>query len=155
MPIRPEFRHLYKTPEYRAARERVVQRAGNCCEECRKPNGERVETFTNYAMGFRLPGEGPRRGLPVMFWRNAGCCWRDSSGVLRPSMTAWLQKIRTIRVVLTLAHLDHNPANNDLDNVKLLCQWCHLNFDKLHHAETRRVRKDRHRPLLATNGAAS
>jgi hypothetical protein len=30
-----------------------------------------------------------------------------------------------------------------------LCQWCHLNYDKLQHKQTRRARKDRCRPLLS------
>ena len=29
-----------------------------------------------------------------------------------------------------------------------LCQWCHLNLDKLHHKESRQARKDRARPML-------
>ena len=46
------------------------------------------------------------------------------------------------RVVLTIAHLDHDPANNDADNLKALCQRCHNALDapmrRAHAAETRR-----------------
>ena len=46
------------------------------------------------------------------------------------------------RVVLTTAHLDHNPANCSDDNLKALCQRCHLRYDShmhaLHAAITRR-----------------
>ena len=41
------------------------------------------------------------------------------------------------KVVLTVAHLDHTPENCDLKNLKALCQKCHLNYDKEHHAKTR------------------
>jgi hypothetical protein len=33
------------------------------------------------------------------------------------------------KVVLTVAHLDHNPANCDLDNLRVMCQRCHLTYD--------------------------
>ena len=32
-------------------------------------------------------------------------------------------------VVLTTAHLDHNPANNDLSNLRAWCQRCHNTYD--------------------------
>lgn len=40
---------------------------------------------------------------------------------------------RIIAIVLTVAHLDHNPANCDPDNLRALCQSCHLNYDLKHH----------------------
>lgn len=40
-------------------------------------------------------------------------------------------------VVLTGAHLDHQPENND--SVRALCQRCHLAYDREHHAQTRRA----------------
>ena len=46
------------------------------------------------------------------------------------------------RVVLTVAHLDHNPANVERANLRAWCQRCHLTYDARHHAssakETRR-----------------
>lgn len=41
------------------------------------------------------------------------------------------------RVVLTVAHLNHTPEDCDDDNLKAMCQGCHLHYDKGHHAETR------------------
>lgn len=45
------------------------------------------------------------------------------------------------KVVLTVAHLDHNPQNCADENLKALCQRCHLRYDIEHHkknsAETR------------------
>ena len=37
-------------------------------------------------------------------------------------------------VVLTVAHLDHNPEHCDDDNLKAMCQRCHLTYDAKHHA---------------------
>jgi hypothetical protein len=39
-------------------------------------------------------------------------------------------------VVLTIAHLDHTPEHNDDDNLRAMCQRCHLTYDAKHHAET-------------------
>jgi hypothetical protein len=40
-------------------------------------------------------------------------------------------------VVLTTAHLDHQPENCDDANLLAMCQRCHLAYDADHHAETR------------------
>jgi hypothetical protein len=34
------------------------------------------------------------------------------------------------KVILTVAHLDNNPKNNQFDNLACLCQRCHLNLDR-------------------------
>jgi hypothetical protein len=57
--------------------------------------------------------------------------------------------LRDVRIVLTIAHLNHTPGDDRDENLMVLCSWCHLNYDKLHHAETRATRKDQGRPLLA------
>jgi len=45
------------------------------------------------------------------------------------------------KVVLTIAHLDHTPENNDPSNLRALCQKCHNTYDASHRAETRRNSK--------------
>lgn len=45
-------------------------------------------------------------------------------------------------VVLTVAHLDHVPENCAPENLKAMCQRCHLRYDIEHHAETRRRTRD-------------
>lgn len=45
------------------------------------------------------------------------------------------------QVVLTVAHLDDNTSNNDPENLKALCQRCHLAMDRWKHiANSRRTR---------------
>jgi hypothetical protein len=41
-------------------------------------------------------------------------------------------------VVLTTAHLNHQPADGRLSVLAHLCQRCHLTFDARHHADNRR-----------------
>ena len=38
------------------------------------------------------------------------------------------------KVVLTVAHLDHDETNHDRTNLRALCQKCHLTYDAKHHA---------------------
>lgn len=39
-------------------------------------------------------------------------------------------------VILTTAHLDHTPENCDDENLRAMCQGCHLHYDREHHART-------------------
>ncbi len=157
MPLRPDLRNLrdengelvYRGPAWKARRERLLERCGNKCERCRKPNHETVETVT---------GQGRMIWRPFLPFAASGCraYWRDGSGrsitrLAKPRLVFGTGE-RAIRVVLTMAHLDHNPLNNADSNLAMLCQWCHLNYDRLHHRDTRCERKDAARPLL--RGAA-
>lgn len=38
------------------------------------------------------------------------------------------------KVVLTVAHLNHEPECRE--HVKAMCQGCHLHYDRAHHAQT-------------------
>ena len=55
--------------------------------------------------------------------------WRPSLSSTSPSDAVW--------VVLTIAHLDHNPENCDPKNLRALCQRCHNRYDAKHRAATR------------------
>lgn len=41
-------------------------------------------------------------------------------------------------VVLTTAHLNHTPEDCRPDNLRAMCQGCHLHYDRDHHAATAR-----------------
>ena len=50
----------------------------------------------------------------------------------------WNEKTgKMVRIVLTIAHLDHTPENCDPENLRALCQACHNRYDAKHRAETR------------------
>ncbi len=42
-------------------------------------------------------------------------------------------------VVLTVAHLDHEPSHCSDDNLRAMCQRCHLRYDTKHHVATARA----------------
>lgn len=46
-------------------------------------------------------------------------------------------------VILTIAHLDHQPEHNDPANLKAMCQRCHLAYDRPHHEQSRRANRER------------
>lgn len=58
----------------------------------------------------------------------------------------------TFEVVLTVAHLDHQPENNHPANLRALCQPCHLRYDAVQHAHTARVRRARESGLVTLPG---
>lgn len=148
MPIRPEFRHFYRTPQYRAARDRVMARAKNRCEQCKKPNRTNVFVLTMF--------EEPRCMFPlrrIQCWTGKGRrAWRDCYGRVRRDVKV-KGLPRQIWVVCTVAHLNHTPGDDRDENLKFLCQWCHLHYDQMHHHETRAARKDATRPMLAAQEA--
>lgn len=57
------------------------------------------------------------------------------------------------RVVLTVAHLDHQPEHCDDDNLKAMCQRCHLVYDLEHHQRNARATREAKKgPLLPLEG---
>jgi nitrate/TMAO reductase-like tetraheme cytochrome c subunit len=65
---------------------------------------------------------------------------------------------RISKVVLTIAHLNHDPSDNRDENLAALCQWCHnhhdVDFRQANARETRMTRKDSGRPLLVMEVAS-
>ena len=45
------------------------------------------------------------------------------------------------KVILTVAHLDHDISNNSFFNLKAMCQRCHLRYDAKHHKKTRKEKR--------------
>lgn len=124
VPIKSEFRHLYG-PEWKLISQATVVRAGFRCQRC---------GFPNYAY-IRRQAESP----PV---------------ILDPDQAelAMREGHPVTKVVLTVAHLDQDPANNAPENLAALCQRCHLEHDRQQHItnarQTRIRKKDDDRFLL-------
>lgn len=83
------------------------------------------------------------RGIRVFRARGRCECWGDC-GVNhdgrcpeRDGEIATWNTDREIPVVLTVAHLDHQPENNRSKNLRAMCQRCHLAHDQDHHRATR------------------
>jgi hypothetical protein len=139
MPIRSDLRHFYRGPAWKATRDRIMKRAKNRCEQCGKPNHRRVWVYRSAGYGqywTLVKGDGQR-------WTY---CISGVSGSFKLFGAQW-KEARRIRVVCTVAHLNHVAGDDRDENLRFWCQWCHLNWDKLHHRETRARRKDAARPI--------
>lgn len=53
-----------------------------------------------------------------------------------------------IKIVLTVAHLDHDIDNNDYSNLKHICQRCHNRYDRENRNKNRRDKKLTKQPEL-------
>ena len=47
------------------------------------------------------------------------------------------------QVILTVAHLCHDPRCTEETHLRAMCQRCHLRYDRRHHSQSRARRKDR------------
>lgn len=121
MPIKPENAKRYP-PNWPAISASIRVRARWRCEQCGVKNG---------ALGGRYYGA----FFPALPIRERGLRLEYP----RPgdeALCANGDRLRIIRIVLTVAHLDHRPENCDPSNLRALCQQCHLRYDLEHHQET-------------------
>lgn len=113
-------------PEWKSRiRPDILERDNYCCKFC---------GVENYSYGYRD--------------KNGNFVSEKKFNGLNSSDGDWLFNGRfpkRIRVILTIAHLDHDKTNNDYDNLAALCQKCHLGIDLKHHManarETRTKKK--------------
>lgn len=114
MPIKPENRAKYPA-NWKAIREHIRGRASNRCERC---------SVSNHAIGYRD-------------WTGAFYHQDGTPGTEFLHNAFGIRKI--FKIVCTVAHLNHNPADNRRKNLAFLCQQCHNRHDVQHRAETRRA----------------
>lgn len=50
---------------------------------------------------------------------------------------------KEVKIILTIAHLDHTPENCDPSNLRALCQRCHNTYDAEHRKQTRKTNKNK------------
>jgi len=127
MPIRPENRARYPANWKEISKRIRFERAKGRCE-C---TGECGSDHT-YPEGFWCAAP---HGWEIIRWPNNPANWvrKDKRHVNEKS----------VKVVLTVAHLDHTPENVDDANLLAMCQRCHLRYDREHHAATARETRDR------------
>lgn len=96
----------------------IIQRAGNCCEQCGLVNHSQV-----WAVKFWIKNEEGRYGLRAIWFRNEQDAIREAG--------RYEHRLKTVKVVLTISHTDHDEGNHNvsLDRLKALCQICHLRYD--------------------------
>lgn len=75
----------------------------------------------------------------IRFVRAGGRCeWRYPNGTRCRARHGRRHPVTGATVVLTVAHLDHDPRNCEGSNLRAWCQLHHNQYDAGHRAETRR-----------------
>lgn len=138
MPIRPENKNRYPK-DWAAISASIRERAHNRCEEC---------GVKNYELGGRRKHDGA--------WMKAHPIGTDGMSTTWPQPGEWawcgdaehqgIARLRIVRIVLTVAHLDHQPENCNPANLRCWCQRCHNRYDA---ANRRRGIQERLRAVRA------
>lgn len=98
-------------------RPRILERDGHCCKKCSVPNHAIVGSISRVL----------RAKFHAHHTARVSREWYSEPG--DPATV----------IVLTIAHLDHDTANNADDNLAALCQKCHLYHDAKQHASARKA----------------
>ena len=104
----------YPESWFREIRPAVLERDENRCKFC---------NVENYAVIYR-----DKRNSFI--WH----LWPEGT----EAETLLLDGYKPVKVVLTIAHLDHDHSNSDIENLAALCQRCHLKHDIQQHVRNRK-----------------
>lgn len=129
--IRPAI--LRRAGEVRQGKSVVVQAR---CEQC---------GAENHSCGYRgVDGAWHDSRHIIDVLERTGQDMFDSDGPLSHCWDGYGNPTRPTRIVLTVSHTDHDTTNNRPDNLRALCQRCHLAHDKaLHMANARETRREK------------
>lgn len=127
----PPINYKEYPPSWPEIRARIIVRAGNRCEgspkypDCRLLNGSVIRREKGIA-----------REPSAQEWDMINRRIRLSGS----NMTESLRHFGFTKVVLTVAHVNHDKENHDVkdEDLKLNCQACHLSRDLAHHVENRK-----------------
>lgn len=120
MPIRAENRIRYPD-DWPQISAKVRLDAGNMCEWCGVANGRMIQRGTDrdgvplYRYADQTAHED---GYDAVTGRRVPDTGEDTCDWRAP-----------VKVILTVAHLDHKPENCDRENLRALCQRCHNAYD--------------------------
>jgi endo-1,4-beta-D-glucanase Y len=113
---------------WKEIRTTVLERAGNRCEVCGVKNYEWLLSLKVMDRKGKLHTEWiQEETLPDFIIK----CQKEKQTIL---------SIKHVRVILTIAHLDHDADNHDveLNRLKAMCQLCHLRYDKQEHRRSKK-----------------
>jgi len=107
-------------------RPAVLARANNCCESC---------GVSNYAVIIRNKNGTFRKPTQVE-WDMVNSSIKHSGY----SRSGAFKKHKFTKIILTIAHLDHDKLNHDvnIERLRAWCQRCHLKYDMKHHVANRK-----------------
>ena len=109
----------YPSNWLKETRPRIMQRANNTCE-CEGCDFKHLEEVWTVR----------QRGRTTGWFRDF-----DEANSYPKTIESKLGKIipnpKKVKVILTIAHLDHDETNHDVtdDRLRAMCQICHLRYD--------------------------
>lgn len=115
---------LYPPDWKTVIRPAILERDGHKCKFC---------GVENYAEGYRDNFGDFHTGLEMLSMST------ERFESLFDELTA------SIKIILTIAHLDHNINNNDYSNLAALCQRCHFAHDRQDNNKRRKANERKKR----------
>ncbi len=122
----PMIRALYPK-DWEKIAAKVKEQAGYRCQQCDRPCRRPRESWPDFCLRISEQGE------INWYLQTYDEVHDDETG-------EWGSVERPQRFTLTVAHLDHNPANCDLANLRALCSGCHLRYDAPMKAARKRAK---------------
>lgn len=121
---------------WKEMRQQVLDRVGHCCEHCGVPN---------YAVGYWAQNgsfEVLHLGSDATDAKTARLQWQFAH-FIHSLLLGKLKKVKVIMIVLTVAHLDHDEWNHEveLDRLAALCQRCHFAYDRQDNVQRKKYGK--------------
>ncbi len=107
-------------------RPAILARANHCCEFC---------GVKNYSVGARQ-FDGVFTEMPIYPNR-----LMNAEQIELQKIWSMMNGVKVIKIILTIAHLDHDIKNNDYGNLKALCQRCHNRYDSVNRRENRKKKQ--------------
>lgn len=124
MPIKPENKGRYPA-NWNVIRDQILNRACHRCECCGAPQ---------YGVGQWIDDQFLLARGAVDYNRLQYALVHAAARALADQLNAAEQPaVKYIVIVLTIAHLDHQPENCGTANLRAWCQRCHLRYDTDHH----------------------
>ena len=111
--------------DWKKIRARILERERHSCKEC---------GAKNYDIGYR-DNRGNWNQIECSHQGDAEAEWAKSVGY------------KIIKIVLTIAHLNHDISDNSDENLAALCQLHHLRHDISHHKENSRNTRNKKKGL--------
>jgi hypothetical protein len=126
--------------DWKQIRSRILERANNKCEDCELPNHSKV-----FAIKLKVQDSDGRYKYKMYWIRDP----LDAAKAVRHGLF-----VKEVKVVLTIAHLDHDETNHNVDDerLKALCQHCHLLYDAKEKYRRRVASWVKEKPPVDTGG---
>lgn len=113
-------------------RPRILERADNMCEICFVKNHRFIKRLKFLKKEYYIMGN------EVYHYPNG-----KYAGRVADVPSCMKENLKEIKIVLTIAHLDHDEENWNVkdDRLMAMCQKCHLKYDVKEKINRRKVKK--------------